>query len=340
MDNIEALEKLVLESIRKSQNNLIFHEKLFEDKSGLPFGKNNFLFFIKPEITAFSETTDLQKIISIIFNKLKEYGFRIHDISILSGEYLEKYNLIEQHYGVIAHMAENPLKYMTEIAAEKFKEIYGVDHLSVKLLGGNQMLKKYPFFNYHSLDCLWQNSENLKLAGGTYVEKIRIDLETVYLINGFNPRQLKHFTEKGRCIVTMNISNDLSWKVTRNDFIGATKPQNANPGSLRREFLDRKDELGLAEVSQSYNGVHLSAGPVEAFVELRRFYNEYVNCKCQDIADDLPFGKALKNTFGYIPEEVLDNTVLDIDGHHVSVFDLTEETDSDQALELLKKHLI
>jgi nucleoside diphosphate kinase len=339
MENIKTLEKLVVENIRKAQNNLIFHKQIFGEESSVSYGKNNFLFFIKPEITAFSQTTDLEKLISIIFDKLIEFGFKIHDISILSGEYLEKYNLIEQHYGVIAHMASDPVKYMSETAAEKFKELYGVDHLSVKLLGGDQMLEQYPFFNYHSLDCLWQNNENIKLAGGAYVEKIRIDLETIYLINGFNPRQLKHFTEKGRCIVTMNISNDLSWKEARNNFVGATKPQNANPGSLRREFLDRKEELGLSEVSQSYNGVHLSAGPVEALVELRRFYNEYVNCKCRDIADDLPFGKALKDVFGFIPEEVLDNSVLEIDGHHITVFDLTEETESEEAIELLKKHL-
>ncbi len=38
--------------------------------------------------------------------------------------------------------------------------------------------------------------------------------------------------------------------------------------ALRREFLDNQAKLGLAEVSQGVNGVHLSAGPVEALVEL------------------------------------------------------------------------
>ncbi len=49
-----------------------------------------------------------------------------------------------------------------------------------------EFLEQYPAFNAYSLDYLWMNKENKKLAGGTYAEDIKIDSEVVYVINGFH----------------------------------------------------------------------------------------------------------------------------------------------------------
>lgn len=343
MDNSTMVAKetytdKIISFIKKAQNEEVFFEEIYNN-SNLPVGKNEFLFFIKPEITVKSETINLEKILELISEKINAFGFNIHNIKILSANYLDKFNIIAQHYGVINKIASDAHKNLSDAAKEKFKELFGQSIEESNVLGGMEILSKYPDFNAYSLDYLWQNVENKKLAGGTYCEEIKIDNEKIYLINGFHPRQLKHFTEKGRSIVVFTLSSDLSWIEARNNFIGATRPSDAKEGSLRRELLDRKDELGLAEVSQGVNGVHLSAGPIEGLVELRRYNSNFADKSQIKEFSSFSFGQKLAENFSpEAMEKILSNVNVEIDGKSVSVFDLTEEKDSDKAIDILKQY--
>lgn len=335
-DNLTAS---IADSIKKAQKEEVFFEEIFSN-SNLPVGKNEFLFFIKPEITLQSTSIQLDSILNLIQDKIDSFGLTVHNIKILSAKYLEQYDIIAQHYGVINKISTNALHGMSESAKEKFQEFYGISVNDVKVLGGSEFLNQYSEFNAYVLDYLWQNIENKKLAGGTYCEKVKIDDELIYMINGFHPRQLKHFTEKGRSIVVMTLSGNISWSDARSNFIGATNPLVANNGSLRREFLDRKTELGLSEVSQGVNGVHLSAGPVEALVELRRYNTDFSNPNMIKSYDDFSFGKKMEAVFSNEQfEKIINNTNISIDGKNVSIFDLTEEKNSDEAIDLIKKYL-
>ena len=166
-----------------------------------------------------------------------------------------------------------------------------------------------------------------------------MDDATVYLINGFHARQLHHFTQKGRCIVVMTVSGDTSWVDARDKMIGNTFPDKAEKGSIRREFLDRMKEFGLPEVGIAANGVHLSAGPVEGLIELAR-YNSNFSDKSKVLGfDHFAFGKKLKSTLSDDQvTKVLSNVNVTLDGKSISIFDMTEMMDADQALEAIKKH--
>lgn len=333
----DNLTTIIADSIKKAQKEEIFFEEIYTN-SNSPVGKNEFLFFIKPEITGYSETIQLEKVLELIQEKIESFGLTIHNAKILSAKYLEENNIIAQHYGVINKISANAIQNMSDSAKEKFKELYGKSVTELKVLGGSEFLNQYEHFNAYVLDYLWQNKINLKLAGGTYCEDIKVDDEIIYLINGFHPRQLKQFTEKGRSIVIMTLSGSISWSEARNNFIGATNPANAVGGSLRRDFLDRKIELGLADVSQGSNGVHLSAGPVEALIELKRYNSNFTDSKKVKSFDDFSFGKKLKEAFpnGQM-EKIISNSNVQLNGKTISVFDLTEEKNSDEAIEILKK---
>lgn len=328
----------IISFIKKAQNEDVFFEEIYND-SNLPVGKNEFLFFIKPEITVKSETINLEKILELVSEKITAFGFNIHNIKILSANYLDKFDIIAQHYGVINKIASDSRQNLSDSAKEKFKEIFGQSIEESNVLGGMEILTKYPDFNAYSLDYLWQNVENKKLAGGTYCEEIKIDNEKIYLINGFHPRQLKHFTEKGRSIVIFTLSSDLSWAEARSNFIGATRPSDAKEGSLRRELLDRKDEFGLAEVSQGVNGVHLSAGPVEALIELKRYNSNFSdNAQIKEFSS-FSFGQKLAENFSAdTVEKILSNPNVEVNGKAVSIFDLTEEKGSNEAIAIIKEH--
>ena len=332
-----TLASLVAEKVKLAQTGTVYNEILF-DNSEDPIKQNEFLFFVKPEITMPSKDIRLEPIIQLIFEKLQEFKFTIHRIRLLSADYILKYDLIDQHYQVIADVSKHGLDALNTKARIKFEEIFGVKPEDVLVLGGVQFEEKYPFFNDYSLDCIWQNTKNLKLASGAYAEKLHIDEQTVYLLNGFHPRQLRHFTGQGRSLVVFRISGDISWKEAREAFSGATIPEMAKDGSIRHTLLERKEEFGLPEVAQSYNGIHLSAGPIEALVELKRFDSDFSDPANHTEYTDFRFGQQLVQSFGHIPQDVLNNAKIEMEGRKVSIFDLTEDMDSKDALTLLNKY--
>ena len=162
-----------------------------------------------------------------------------------------------------------------------------------------------------------------------------------YLVNGFHPRQLVHFTDPGRSIIVFNLTGDLNWSNARNNFIGATNPMDAKEDSLRKLFLDNMSNFGLAEVSQGMNGAHLSAGPVEGLVELIRYNSDFSQPSKIKSPLNFSFGKQLSEHFSKSQIDlILSNPVVFVDDTKISIFDLTEEKDSEEAVELLKRSIV
>lgn len=298
--------------------------------------QNEMLFFIKPEITMPSQTIQLDKVLDLVYDKLKQFGMEVASIDVLGAKYLKDKNIMASHYGVINKIATNAKAAMSQTAKENFEKNFGQTVEKANVLGGYEFLEKYPFFNADSLEILCQNMTPVKLAGGTYCCTTKVNGDVVYLINGFHPMQLQHFIKDGRSIVTFHVLTNTNWAEARANFIGATNPSKAEEGSLRRIFLQKKEELGLEDVSQGSNGVHLSAGPIEALVELCRFANKpisdenvlkqhiagqnllasYANTKIQDIANDA------KVTF---------------ENKETSVFEITEDKNTKDAVELIRQ---
>ena len=331
----ESLKSRIIESVKKAQNQRIIFEEIYYNPN-TNVGKNEFLFFIKPEILVKSDKIRLDKILELIELKIKEFNFKIHNIKILSANYLNNYNIIAQHYGIINKISSKAVDNMSERAKDRFKKIYGKSVNEVNVLGGGEFIDRFPNFNAHSLSCLWQNLDNKKLASGTYCVPIKVDGEIIYVINGFHPKQLNHFTEMGRSIVVMTLSSDISWEEARHNFIGVTDPVNANIGSLRREILDNKDIFGLLDISQGQNGIHLSAGPVEALIELKRYNSNFTNNDLKEFSD-FSFGKILIEKFEKQFDDIVNNNDFIVKGKSISIFDLTEEKNSDEAIDLLEQ---
>ena len=312
-----------------------YNETVFQED--IPLAKNKFLFFIKPELTIDKKGIDHSAILELIFKKLEQFKLGIQKVSVVNAAYLNKHHIISMHYGVINRMSGNIGKYITSEGKKNFKEIYGIEFDEANVYGSLEILEKYPFLSPMALSMIWQNASFNKLAGGTYAAKLKFDGSSLYLVNGFHPRQLEHFTTPGRSIVVMTVSGDIDWTAARNELIGKTNPADASEGSIRKELLNNKESYGLEEVSSSWNGVHLSAGPIEGLIELMRYNSDFENHICQ-VPSDYAYGQKLIDTLG---EEKLDkllrNPVVTFEGKTESVFDLTEEMNADECLNLLSK---
>jgi hypothetical protein len=334
MKPAEIIQKIV-DHVHIAQHEGIQNKIIFEHSH--PPSKHEFLFFIKPEITLKDGAIQLEAILEMLLSRFSQFELGIRDIRILGAGYLEQFNIIDRHYGVINALSRKPLEYLSTEGKEKFHSLFGVAPDQAETLGSLEFLERFPSFTPASLDELWQKSENVKLAGGTYCAVITIEDKKVHLINGFHPLQLIHFTQKGRSIITFTLTGDLDWSIARNNFIGKTNPADAKAGSLRNELLVNKEKYGIGSVSSSRNGFHLSAGPVEGLVELVRYCSDYSNQSIRNL-NQYAFGRAINNNFPeHVVTKICDNSMVFHNDKKISVFDLTEEKNSEKAIELLKE---
>jgi nucleoside diphosphate kinase len=324
----------ILTPLKLAQNQQISYAQVYQSPTEIK-GKNEFMFFIKPEITLADDNIKHEQIIKLILDKIESVGLKIAAINVLSADYLEKYDIIAKHYGVINKISRDAKNTLTDAAKIKFNDIYGTSFNEAEVFGSLEFLKEFPEFTPLTLDYLWQNKKFEKLAGGTYALDFNFNGRKVFLINGFHPRQLDHFVKKGRSIITFTLVGDLNWSDARTKFIGATDPEKAISGSLRRYFLENRENLGLPSISSSWNGVHLSAGPIEGLVELLRYNSNFEKNNLLK-PENYAFGKMLLNKFGESKlNDLMNNISLHINNQSISVFDLTEEKDSDEALNIL-----
>ncbi len=305
-----------------------------------PALRHEFLFFIKPEITSEVELDKLKDILELMTERIDAFGFIVADARILSATYLRQFNLMAKHYGVINLLSTHALENMSPRAVEQFIRIYGEKPAKNLVLGGHEFLRRYQQYDPEKLNQKWSSSRIEKLAGGTYCAEVEEGGRRIWLVNGFHPMQLNHFTATGRSIVSFTLRGNLSWQAARNQFIGKTDPSEAVSGSLRNMLHMRGKELGVKQVSSGRNGFHLSAGPVEGLAELVRYNSNYLEGQTRDV-QEFTFGRMLSASFS--KEEVkafTGNCKVRRGEEIISVFDLTEEKDNEEALYLLKQSTI
>lgn len=329
-----TLKNQIIDAVQTAQNAPTQRVELF--KADTPsLKKNNFVFFIKPELTLADDAIQFDAILDIIFDRLEAYGVDINQVSLLGANYLDQHNIMGNHYGVINKIAKDAVGAISAEAKATFEEKFGTME-GKTILGGLEFMAQNPDFTAQQLDDLWMTKKSTKLAGGTYCADVEYKGETVYLVNAFHASQLEHFIKQGRSIVVFNASSDRSWDVLRGELIGATNPTSAHTGSLRQIFLAQQDDLGIPVVDQGNNGVHLSAGPVEGLVELIRFFSGSNEATIATMAD-YPFGQELIDAFGAEKAlEIAHNSDITLNGEETNTFDATEEQDSDIAVTTLK----
>lgn len=326
--------ELIKQSLINLNHDTPVNKEIYADNTN--HGSNEFLFFIKPELTQKANSSEFDLILDLILSKIDQTNLKIKNIRVLNAIYLDKYNVIAQHYGVINKISSNLKDNLTEEGTKRFKEIYNLDFHKTKALGSIEFLKEFPYFEPTGLDYLWQNSPVEKLAGGTYIQKLSFDGLEIFLANGFHPRQLEHFTKPGRSIVTFTLTGEMDWSAARNNLIGKTNPADAKSGSIRKELLENKEKFNLQAVNSSWNGVHLSAGPIEGLIELMRYNSDFISGKSLN-PDNFNFGRRLISEFGSESTEyILSNPDIEVDDSKTSVFDYTEEKNSQESLMLLK----
>jgi len=298
-----------------------------------PADTNQFVFFLKPEAT----TSNVEYILKLSLDVLAKAGVKLGAVRVVGGPYLDKHNIMVDHYGVISQISKSGYSVISDAAKSNLESKFADDIKTCgNPVGGHQWLEKNPDFTPLSLTTINDNVGTTRLAGGTYLCKFKLLGETQLVLNPFHAYQLVPFVKKGNALILFECQSTMSWADLRTKLCGATNPAKADEGSIRAELLKNKEATGMIDVNMSSNGVHMSAGPLEGLVELQRFMSSEGS---KVDLNSLSFGAHLSSV-GFSDAQLIElagNPNATLDGKTESVFDMTEEKSHDESGQILKK---
>jgi hypothetical protein len=289
-----------------------------------------FVIFSKPELGRLG-SPDLAAAWDLFANSFAQYDVTVHRIKIVTGPELDQAGVMQRHYGVINQISRVGRPALTEAAETALRDVLVDAPEGAEVLGGHQFLERYPEVSPFALAMLFSNASVSRLGPGTYAAQVRIDGTTVIILNGFHPRQLSFFTADDAVCAFLHASSPTDWEVLRSELIGATDPSKATAESLRGTLYADPAAFGLTSVNSNFNGVHMSAGPLEGLGELDRFFGEVQPLTDWSFARTLAAAGASADTISAL----LENPVIEADGGRGTAFDLTEGVNPEPAAKLL-----
>lgn len=290
--------------------------------------QHQFVLFLKPEVLMTGVRFDL--VLDLVLNSLAKWNVNVGAVRILSGGYLKAHNLMGRHYGVINRISREGRRALTAEAEQKLVELFQDPlRMGAPVLGGHEFLAQRPDFSPASICTVSDNVGATKLGGGSYALSIKVVGKPYLVLNAFHPQQLEPYYGPDAVLPVFECTSKTPWKDLRQKMTGATNPLKADPASIRGQLLARQQELGMEDVSQGANGIHLSAGPLEGMVELTRFFSDEESGRKLE-SSGTAFGTLLANEglSAKTIESFADNPSALLDGKPVTSFDMTEEMDA------------
>lgn len=282
--------------------------------------KHEFLLFLKPELT--NPQVNYQKMLDLFFSVAGQHDVSLRECIVYPTQVVKERQLMENNYQKLNRIAHYGIKYCSH---EAVQQIESLAH-NGPILGGYQFLEKYPFFTPKSLSVMINNVRTIKLGYGTYASILVLFDQSIIVLNGFHPHQIESLTLNDSSIVAFRCSSNRSWKDIRSQFVGTIDPAAANQHSLRYQFWKHKETVFAEPFSIAYNGVHVSAGPLEAMHQYCLFFDK-------PQTDTVFWKTALK----YMSADLLASLSPDSEFMQNQLYQHTEDLDMCDAIDFINK---
>ena len=297
---------------------------------------NQYCLFLKPGVS--HPGADITAVLALVLERARAFDLEIADVLVLSGRLLARRQVMTHHYGALNRVARDAVSSMTPAMAVRLRDALGPAAARGAVLGGFEALGRFPGLSAPALESLWERLEHHRVGSAAFCAMARIDGESFVLVNGFVPNLMRRYARAHSTLIVFCLHGDLPWADTRGRFLGAPDPAAASPGSLRNEFFINRQVLGLKDFGLGWNGAHLSAGPLEACIELSRF-SSLVSRDGACAPTDFQFGRRLVRALPAPDvQAVLGNPTIETAGGRLTLAALTEQLDEDVAMGVLLRH--
>lgn len=331
MTQIDLFSKTIIQNIKSAQEAKILQPV----QVGQTNKQNELVFFIKPELFDVNDDEKILNSLQLIKAKFLEYDIEVKGAAIVPGSVLEKFGIMNRHYGFINQLSRMASKIVDDDTRHRlFEMLEEEDTGERQILGGHEFLDAFDS-DVETLSEIWFAQEANKLRSGFYFIEDTIEDKPIILVNGFHPSQLLHFTREDHRIYLMLLHTDTNWYDLKFDLVGDTFPERAKPSSIRGKLYAEPDRYGQGEVSINTNGVHLSAGPFEAAFEVVNFFGPLLDLE-PEVTPPLAIQRAIQ--IGISKEKALDlltNPIM----NDSDLFSESENLDTDTAVKMARDWL-
>jgi hypothetical protein len=301
--------------------------------------QNELLLFVKPEVFMVGEQAKIEKTLDLVLNKIEEFDAQVDGIAIVGGRVLDRLEIMSQHYGLINRLSRSASQILDEDDKRKVSDALSIPVEEYDILGGHEYLEQYPNESGSNLDRLWFEDKSTKIRSGFYVRRVNKGERKIILVNAFHPEQLAHFTNPSHRIALFLLHSNNTWSSLKNQMVGATFPDKADPKSIRGTLYADPQQYGFESVSIANNCVHLSAGPFEALFEITNFFGKILGLNLES-QPPLAIRKMLDQGISKRQAlRVLENPTITSNEKTTDLFTATEDMDTQAAIDLWKKNL-
>jgi hypothetical protein len=298
--------------------------------------RNEWCFYLKPEATRRRADGFVRATLQLTMERVDAFGLEIREVHVLSADYLARHQIMPRHYAGLYGPARRGRAELTARARTRFREIYGEDVDTAPVLGGFEILERFPGVSEGSLYRSWPDSGGVRLAPSVWCARLHVEGREIFVLNGFVPRLLRRYVSEGCALAVFTVRGDLSWHAMRDRFVGYPDPSMAAPGSVRNALFLNRERLAIPELSLGANGAHCSAGPIETVIELVRLTSDLDAHRARPVTD-LQFGRKLRACFAEPDvDAILQNPRVRRGGEAVSICECTEGLDEVDALEIIR----
>ncbi|MPY57511.1 hypothetical protein [Streptomyces spongiae] len=299
---------------------------------------HQFLLMLKPELTRAASAADGAKLLGWVFSVLEEHGTEFGAARVLSGTRVRRHHWVESHYEMLNAISRHGMDRVSAAAGERLLR-HRPEAAPDRVLGGHQFLERFPEFTARSLDVLAQNLPVTKFGAGTYATELMMDGLLWTVLNAFHPFQAAHFSAPGTCVVLVECTSEEPLREIRARAVGATDPVRAEPGSIRRELLERRPRWsGHWNVCTSLNAIHLSPGAIEGMFCVQRYFGG--ETQPLSLADTVLGARLLADGADADRLDALrTNPEVAVAGLRGPLFDITEDMPADDAADLVLRVL-
>jgi hypothetical protein len=301
--------------------------------------RNELLLFAKPEVFLVEQREQVERTLDLIINKLEAFDAHIDGVAIVGGTVLDEKEIMSRHYGLINRLSRSASQMLDASEKQKVADALAISLGEYDILGGHEYLAEYPNETGADLDRLWFEDKSTKIRSGFYVRATQKGDRKIVLVNAFHPEQLAHFTRRSHRIVLFLIHSNTDWAILRENMVGATFPEKADPQSIRGTLYANPQQFGFETVSIANNGVHLSAGPFEGMFEIANFFGKILGLNLEEQPPLLlrrmrDQGIALEQAL-----KTLDNPIVIHEPKPVDLFTATEDMDTEKAIDFWKQRM-
>ncbi|MBL8676600.1 MAG: hypothetical protein JNJ47_04150 [Alphaproteobacteria bacterium] len=226
------------------------------------------IIFLKPELCSLSPK-NLRLILSYFLNLAKKHDIEVHDIFIVSGNFIINEKIYDKNYDNIRRNSLCNLQVDRISHLNLLKVIEKTENCQL-VIGGIALAEK-GYAPKFILD-LWLNSgKAFKIDDDFYGVPCLLEGKKILLINGFYPAQAEQYKVPNSKIILFSFKTEKSFSFLKKYFQGTAEIQGRYKGSMRQHLYENRNKYQLDSFSPSRNGIHLSGNREEGQREVTLF---------------------------------------------------------------------